>query len=145
MARKILIVDDNSDCRCILARYLHRLGYDTLQAENSGQAIRKAITEHPDLILTDFRLPDMHAVDAVAILKRDPSAAKIPIVVLTGMADARYKRQAIKAGVAKYLLKPISLHKLTNEIKTLTETGSASCDIATETHVRGLPKGVLRV
>src|SRR5688572_1198784 len=108
MAPKILIVDDNSDCRDILARYLDRLGYEISEAETSAQAIRKALAELPDLILTDLRLPDMDALQAAAILKQDPSAGKIPIIVLTGMADARCKRQALKVGVARYLLKPIS-------------------------------------
>jgi CheY-like chemotaxis protein len=127
MGPKILIVDDNSDCRDILARYLDRLGYEISEAETSAQAIRKALAEPPDLILTDLRLPDMDALQAAAILKQDPSAGKIPIIVLTGMADARYKRQALKVGVARYLLKPISLSRLSTEIKTLAEGASACC------------------
>src|SRR5919106_5615940 len=100
MAPRILIVDDdNPDCRAVLACYLHRLGYEISQAEDSRQAIGKAIAEQPDLILTDFRLPDMHAVEAAAILKRDPSAASIPIIILTGLADAQCKKQALKAGI----------------------------------------------
>jgi CheY-like chemotaxis protein len=127
MAPKILIVDDNSDCRDILARYLDRLGYEISEAETSAQAIRKALAEPPDLILTDLRLPDMDALQAAAILKQDPSVGKIPIIVLTGMADARYRRQALKVGVARYLLKPISLSRLSTEIKTLAEEASACC------------------
>jgi CheY-like chemotaxis protein len=83
MAPRILIVDDNSDCRSILARYVDRLGYETSEAENSAQAIQKAVAERPDLILTDLQLPDMDAVRAAAILKQDPLAGKIPIIVLT--------------------------------------------------------------
>ena len=72
MAPRILIVDDNSDCRSILARYLDRLGYETSEAENSAQAIQKAVAERPDLILTDLQLPDMDAVRA-----SDPQARSI--------------------------------------------------------------------
>jgi CheY-like chemotaxis protein len=117
MAPRILIVDDNSDCRSILARYLDRLGYETSEAENPAQAIQKAVAERPDLILTDLQLPDMDAVRAAAILKQDPLAGKIPIIVLTGMADTRCRRQALKTGIARYLLKPISLSQLSAEIE----------------------------
>jgi CheY-like chemotaxis protein len=117
MAPRILIVDDNSDCRSIFARYLDRLGYETSEAENSAQAIQKAVAERPDLILTDLQLSDMDAVRAAAILKQDPLAGKIPIIVLTGMADTRCRRQALKTGIARYLLKPISLSQLSAEIE----------------------------
>ena len=53
MARKILIVEDNSHFAEILAIFLNEAGYETSLAKNSGQAIGKALSERPDLILTD--------------------------------------------------------------------------------------------
>ena len=129
MAPRILIVDDNPDCRAVLACYLQQLGYEIFQAEDSSKAIGQAIAEQPDLILTDFRLPDMDAVEAAIILKRDPSAARIPIIVLTGLVDAQCKRQALKAGIARYLLKPISLGELAYEIKILIDPLIKPCSI----------------
>jgi CheY-like chemotaxis protein len=129
MASRILIVDDSPDCRAVLACYLERLGFEISQAENSRKAIAKATAEPPDLIVTDFRLPDMHAVDTAAVLKRDPATARIPIIVLTGLADAECKRQALKAGVARYLLKPISLRKLAYEIRSLIDPFNKSAAI----------------
>ena len=126
MAPRILIVDDNSDCRSIFARYLDRLGYETSEAENSAQAIQKAVAERPDLILTDLQLSDMDAV-RTAILKQDPLAGKIPIIVLTGMADTRCRRQALKTGIARYLLKPISLSQLSAEIEIFAGGAGACC------------------
>jgi CheY-like chemotaxis protein len=131
MAPRILIVDDNSDCRSIFARYLDRLGYETSEAENSAQAIQKAVAERPDLILTDLQLSDMDAVRAAAILKQDPLVAKfpfkIPIIVLTGMADTRCRRQALKTRIARYLLKPISLSQLSAEIEIFAGGAGACC------------------
>jgi CheY-like chemotaxis protein len=129
MAPRILIIEDNPDCRAVLACYLQHLGYEILQAEDSRKAIGKAIAEQPDLILTDFRLPDMDAVEAAIILKRDPSAARIPIIVLTGVVDAQCKRQALEAGITRYLLKPIPLRELANEIKLLIDPLTKPCSI----------------
>ena len=119
MAHRILIVDDEGDWRSILALYLDRLGYETLEANDSGQAICKTLNERPDLIVTDLWLPDMNGIEATVALKRDPYTSKIPVVVLTGVADAHWKEEALKAGVTEYLVKPISLAELGAIVKSL--------------------------
>ena len=125
MAQKILIVEDNYDLSQLLAFYLSNAGYDTLRAGNSAQAIRKALAELPDLIITDLYLPDMNAVDTTVILKRDPATSGIPIVVLTAMTDGEWKTKALKAGVAKYLIKPVSPPKLTEVVRTIIQPPSS--------------------
>jgi DNA-binding response OmpR family regulator len=119
MAQKILIVEDNSDLSQLLAFYLSDAGYEISRARNSAQGISKALAERPNLIITDLYLPDMNAVDATVILKQDPATSSIPIVVLTAMTFGEWKAKALKAGVAKYLIKPISPPELTKVIRTL--------------------------
>ena len=119
MAGKILIVDDNSLFAEILAVLLNETGYETSVAKNSGQAIGKALTERPDLILTDFNLPDMNAVETITILKKSPSISSIPIVILTAETAPQLKTKALRAGAAEYLLKPIAPHDLVNVIRKL--------------------------
>jgi len=125
MAQKILIVEDNSDVSRLLAFCLNDAGYETSRAGNLAQGIGKALAEHPDLIITDLCLPDMTAVDATVILKQDPATSGIPIVVLTAMTVGEWKTKALKAGVAKYLIKPISRTELTEAIRTLAKGGLA--------------------
>jgi len=116
MARKILIVEDNSRFAEILAILLNEAGYETLLAKNSGQGIGKALSERPDLILTDLNLPDMTAIEAIRILKKIPLTSRIPTVVLTAETARELKTKALKAGAAEYLLKPISPHDLLNVV-----------------------------
>jgi two-component system, cell cycle response regulator DivK len=123
-AQKILIVEDNSDLSQPLAFYLHDAGYETSLARNLAQGISKAFAERPDLIITDLYLPDMNAVDATVILKQDPATSGIPIVVLTAMAFGEWKTKALKAGVAKYLIKPVSPPELTEAVRTLIQSHS---------------------
>jgi DNA-binding response OmpR family regulator len=125
MAQKILIVEDNSDLSQLLAFYLNNAGYETSRARNSAQAISKALAERPDLIITDLYLPDMNAVDATVLLKQDPATSGIPIIVLTAMTAQEWKTKALKAGVAKYLIKPVSPPKLTEVVRTLIESPSS--------------------
>jgi CheY-like chemotaxis protein len=84
-----------------------------------AQAIDQAIAQRPDVIVTDLWLPDMNAVDAAVAFKQDPFTSKIPVVVLTGMEDVRWKEKALQAGVIKYLVKPISLSELGAVVKSL--------------------------
>ena len=125
MAQKILIVEDNSDLSQFLAFYLSDAGYETSRARNSAQGISKALAERPDLIITDLYLPDMNAVDATIILKQDPATSGIPIVVLTAMALGEWKTKALKAGAAKYLIKPVSPSELTEVVRTLIQPRSS--------------------
>jgi two-component system chemotaxis response regulator CheY len=117
MAGKILIVEDNSRLAESLAILLNEAGYETSLAKDSGQGIGKALTERPDLILTDLNLPDMNAVEAITILKKIPITSRIPIVVLTAETVRQWKTKALQAGAAEYLLKPISPDDLLNVVR----------------------------
>ena len=125
MTQKILIVEDNPDLSQFLAFYLNNAGYEISQAKNLRQGINKALTEHPDLIITDLNLPDMNAVAATVILKQDPATSDIPIVVLTAMTFGDWKAKALKAGVAKYLIKPVAPSQLTEVVRTLIQPPSS--------------------
>ena len=125
MAQKILIVEDNPDLSQLLALYLNNAGYETSRAINSAQAISKALAERPDLIITDLYLPDMNAVDATVLLKQDPITSGIPVVVLTAMTLGEWKAKALKAGVAKYLIKPITPPELAEVVRTLIQSPSS--------------------
>jgi len=124
MATKILIVEDNSDLAELLAIYLRSAGFETLQAGNSAQGISKALVERPDLVITDLHLPDMTAVEATIILKQDPMTCTIPIIVLTATTVREWRNKALDAGVAEYLIKPISPTDLTNAVRKIIQAPS---------------------
>jgi two-component system, cell cycle response regulator DivK len=80
-ASRILVVDDNDDVRYILLVLLERSGgYETLEAATGQEAVEKAISGRPDLILMDIRLPDISGVDATKAIKNNPRTGQIPIV-----------------------------------------------------------------
>jgi DNA-binding response OmpR family regulator len=125
MAQKILIVEDNFDLSQLLAFFLSDAGYEISRAGNLAEGISKALTERPNLIITDLHLPDMNAVDATLILKQNPATSDIPIVVLTAMTFGEWKSKALRAGAAKYLIKPVSPPELTEVVRTLIEPSSS--------------------
>jgi DNA-binding response OmpR family regulator len=124
MTQKILIVEDNSDLSELLAFYLSNGGYQISRAGSLALGITKAVAEQPNLIIIDLYLPDMNVVDATVMLKQDLATAAIPIVVLTSMTVGDWKTKALKAGVAKYLIKPVSPPELTEVVRTLIQPSS---------------------
>ena len=108
MAQKILIVEDDLSLAIRFAMVLSQAGYETSQAATSMEGITRALTERPDLILTDLHLPDLIAVEAISELKKNPATADIPVVVITADRATEWKDKALKTGAVEYWIKPIS-------------------------------------
>ena len=117
-AARILVVDDSDDVRSFLVLLLERSGgYETLEAGTGVEAVEKAISEKPDLILMDIRLPDISGFDATEAIKNNPGAAQIPIVAFSALFSVEWKQKALKAGMVAYLQKPIKLQLLMETIQ----------------------------
>src|SRR6266850_5050642 len=117
-AGRILVVDDSDDVRSFLVLLLERSGgYETLEAATGEEAVEKAISQRPDLILMDIRLPDISGVDATKAIRNNPSAAQIPIIAYSALHLVGWKEQALKAGMVAYLQKPINFELLMETIQ----------------------------
>ena len=108
MGKRILIVEDVEDSRAILVLILQRFcGYETIEAVNGTEALKKALSEKPDLIVMDLGLPDIDGVSTARVLKANPITAPIPIIAHTAWSSAQWEEAAFKAGMVKYLQKPV--------------------------------------
>ena len=112
-AKKILIVDGNGTSRENLRGFIQGLGHEVIEAATGPDAIDKAFTIHPDLIMMDVRLPGMHGDEVTIRLKKNISTRNIPVVINTGWTTAfnveeRIDR-ALNAGAAEILYKPFQL------------------------------------
>ena len=109
MAKRILVVEDVEDSRAILVLILQRYcGYDTLEAATGMEAVEKAVSEKPDLILMDLGLPDITGVDAAKTVKSNPNTAHIPIIAHSAWTKIQWQQAALNAGMVKYLEKPVA-------------------------------------
>ena len=121
-AKKILIVDENDACRESLGVSIKGLGYEVFEAATGQEAIDKASSLHPDLIMMDLRLPGMNGDEATVRLKRNTSTRNIPVVISTAWTTAcnvgdRVDR-ALDAGAAEILYKPFHLTMLRDVLRT---------------------------
>jgi two-component system cell cycle response regulator DivK len=114
--RTILLVEDNPHNRKIFSGMLTHAGFRVVEAEDGQQALTKAESEKPDLILMDLSIPGVDGWEVTRRLKAGPSQ-KIPIIALTAHAMRGDEERALQAGCDGYLAKPISPKKVVEEVK----------------------------
>lgn len=107
-AKKILVVEDNLDNRCILVYRLKRIGaFDVIEATNGAEAVDAVDREKPDLIFMDLKMPVMDGWEATRRIRELDHGKRVPIIALTAQAMSGDEQRAIDAGCDDYLAKPI--------------------------------------
>lgn len=124
----VLVVEDYQDAREMYAAYLQFSGFDVAEATNGIEAIEKAQSLMPDIVLMDLALPRMDGWEATRRLKNDDRTKNIPVVALTGHALAGHAEGARQAGCDAFVTKPCLPDALVAEIKRLLERQPASAD-----------------
>lgn len=107
--RRVLIVDDEAPILRFLKASLTANNYDVIEADTGAEAIRRATSEAPDVILLDLGLPDMDGKDVVRILRE---GSQIPIIVVSARAHEAEKIEALDLGADDYVNKPFSMGEL---------------------------------
>lgn len=119
---KILLVDDEPDLVETYARFLERLGHDCLMAFDVQQAFHSIAKEEPELVITDFRLPDGDGFDVTRHVRQN--LPQTPVIVMTGYHARGMEEASRQAGAAAYLRKPFALEALTRVIETVLKSRS---------------------
>jgi two-component system, cell cycle response regulator DivK len=116
---KILLVEDNEMNRDLISRRLRGRGYEVVIAVDGGEAVRKAESETPDLVLMDVGLPVMSGIEATQTIRLNPAMKDLPIIALTAHALQGDREVALAAGCDDYDTKPIELPRLLGKIQDL--------------------------
>ena len=105
---KILVVDDNLVVLKLLRHLLESEDYLVITAENGVEALKLASTEDPDIIVTDYEMPEMDGVMLIKKLKGQISTRSIPVMMLTARDEEESELEGLDAGADDYLTKPIA-------------------------------------
>ena len=106
---KILLVDDSGTMRQIQKMILQGMGLkDIIEAADGTQAVRMAIEQQPALILMDWNMPGMKGIDALRKLKAADVTKAIPVIMVTSESEKSHVLEAVRAGAANYMVKPIT-------------------------------------
>lgn len=105
----ILVADDDPISLHAVTKILRSVGYAVTQASN-GQETLALLRQMPDqyaLVITDRIMPGLHAIELLKIMHGDTTLSKIPLIVLTGVADKEEMIEALQAGAFDFLYKPV--------------------------------------
>jgi two-component system cell cycle response regulator DivK len=118
MPRKVLIVEDNQDNRELVVKVLKNKGYSTAEAVDGEDALEKAVSEKPDLILLDISLPKLDGYEVVKRLKSMEEFRDTPVVAFTAHAMKGDREKVIVAGFEGYISKPVNIRELPDQIRS---------------------------
>jgi len=113
--RTILVVDDFDDTRLLLRIWLERRGYRVVEAENGLEAVNRATSETPDLIIMDMEMPRLDGLSATRRIREVPSLSKVPIVAVSAYGADQFREVALATGCDEYVstpFEPIALEKI---------------------------------
>jgi len=117
--RKILIVDDSPTERHVLNDMLTKSGYEVVASDNGEDAILKAKSLKPDLILMDVVMPGLNGFQATRAISRDPDTRSIPIILCTSKSQETDKIWGMRQGARDYIVKPINRDALLEKITAI--------------------------
>ena len=150
---KILIVDEQEEICALLSEYLQREGMVPIVAHSGAAALEKIRSEAPDLLIVDWKLPDMDGMQTMQAAKALDE--DLPIILATGYPNIREAVSAMRAGAHDYLEKPLKHHEVLrvvfralNERKLKRKLRTLSCQVEDAASLResmGPSSGITRL
>ena len=114
--KTILVVDDEPKIVELARDYLEHAGFAVVSAFDGSEALIRARTDAPDLIVLDLGLPKLDGLDVARALRRDSS---VPIVILSGRSDESDKLVGLELGADDYVTKPFSPKELVARVRAV--------------------------
>lgn len=117
--QRVLVVDDEPDTVELIEFNLKNAGYEIITAEDGAEALRKARSTEPDLIILDLMLPELDGLQVCKLLRNEPTTAKIPVLMLTAKAAEVDRILGLELGARDYVTKPFSPRELILRVRNL--------------------------
>ena len=117
--KKALVVDDEFHIVQVVAIKLRNNGFEVITAENGAQAYQMACEQKPDIVVTDYQMPQLSGLEMIEKLRANPDTAQIPVIMLTARGFAIDDQQKAALGIAACLSKPFSPREV---LATVQET-----------------------
>jgi DNA-binding response OmpR family regulator len=126
MRKKILVVEDDVELVELLCFNLRKAGFSVGTANDGIEALKKARSLGPDLILLDLMLPELDGLAVCDILRRDPATASVPIIILTAMSSQLARFTGLGAGADDFITKPFSPKLLLERVEERLRCGNGA-------------------
>lgn len=117
--KKVLVVDDEIHIVHVVAIKLRNNGYEVISADNGVEALELALSEKPDIIVTDYQMPLMTGLELVGNLRQHEQTKGIPVIMLTARSFAISQEQQDELQISGCLSKPFSPKELLENIEDI--------------------------
>ena len=119
----LLIVDDESRIRSLIAKYAAFEGYDTEEAENGMQAVEMCREKHYDLIIMDVMMPELDGFSAVREIRKTDN---VPVIMLSARGEEYDRIHGFELGIDDYVVKPFSPKELMMRVAAVLKRGGST-------------------
>ena len=110
--KKILVADDESHILHVVSLKLRNAGFEVVTARDGQEALELAHSEKPDLLITDYHMPQLSGLELCQRLKQDTATSKIPAIMLTARGYHLEPHDTEQSGILRMLSKPFSPRQL---------------------------------
>ncbi|EMK5745487.1 phosphate regulon transcriptional regulator PhoB [Proteus mirabilis] len=119
MARRILVVEDETAIREMICFVLEQNGFQPIEAEDYDTVLSFLIDPYPDLVLLDWMIPGGSGIQVIKQMKRENNTRDIPIIMLTAKGEEEDKVKGLETGADDYVIKPFSPKELVARVKAI--------------------------
>jgi DNA-binding response OmpR family regulator len=125
---KLLCIDDDPEVSRVLALRFEQHGVDVVRAFYGMHGFWLAMTEKPDVIITDIHMPQGRGDFIIECLRNNSDTMEIPVLVLTGRRDSSMREHLRRLGVEGYFVKPAEVERLIEAVgRFVTLSAPAAC------------------
>lgn len=117
-SKTILLVEDNEDYRFYIKDNLKDY-FTVIEASNGKEGWQKALSEHPDLIISDINMPEMSGIELCQKIRNDKRTSFIPFILLTVLGSEISQLKGLDTGASDYITKPFNIELLISKIRNL--------------------------
>lgn len=117
MGKTIMVVDDSTSVRQMVAFTIRNCGYEVVEAGDGQEALEKIDTGGVDMIITDLNMPNLDGIGLIRGVRAKPAHKFIPIIMLTTESQESKKTEGRQAGATGWIVKPFKPEQLIGVVR----------------------------
>jgi two-component system chemotaxis response regulator CheY len=122
---KVMVVEDSAAMRGLIASLLGQIeGIEVIEAESGFAALKRLPVEPVDLIVMDINMPDINGLELLSFVRKNPTYAKTPVVIVTTEGSEEDRRRGMALGANAYVAKPFEPEHLVGTVADLLGSGT---------------------
>jgi len=127
--RRVLVIEDDGDIAEAIAYQLGKVGLQ-VRVARTGEEGLEAVRKGVDLVLLDLNLPGMDGLEVCRMIRRQPTTAHVPIIIVSARADEVDRVLGLEMGADDYVVKPFSLKELAARVKVALRRASGASEVS---------------